>query len=231
MKNYIIIGASHGIGYSLSKQLVSQGHKVFGYARTLSSEPISGIEFQILDTTQDVLDTASLPDVIDGFVYCPGSIVLKPFHRLKFEQFQDDMNINFFGMLRNLQQVLPNLRKSSLSSVVLFSTVAAKLGMPFHTSIAASKAAIEGFAKSLAAEYAPQMRVNVIAPSVTDTPLAERLLSNEAKRKAIKDRHPLKQIGKAEDIVNLASFLLSDQSRWMTGQILGLDGGIGSLKV
>ena len=132
-------------------------------------------------------------------------------------------------MIRVLQAVLPNLVASQQSSVVLYSTVAVKIGMPFHTSVAAAKGAIEGFARSLAAEYAPKLRVNVIAPSLTDTPLADKFLNNDIKKEKAAERHPLKRAGKASDIASMTSFLLSDQSSWMTGQIIGIDGGMSAL--
>ena len=231
MKNYVVIGASYGIGQHITKQLANQGHRVYAFSRTLPQVQEPNVIYTLCDITTDTIDLSNLPDVLDGFVYCVGSIVLKPFHRLPFSQFEKDMHLNFFAMVKVLQQLIPNLRKASNASVVLFSTVATKLGMPFHTSIASAKAAIEGFAKSLAAEYAPTLRVNVIAPSVTDTPLANRLLSNDAKRQAITERHPLKQIGQPDQVAELATYLLSDKAQWMTGQVIGLDGGIGSLKV
>lgn len=135
------------------------------------------------DAATDTLNTSLLPDVINGFVYCPGSINLRPFRGLKPEAFESDLQINFISMIKALQTILPNLSAANQSSVVLFSSVAAGMGMPFHTSVAAAKGAIEGFAKALAAEYAPKIRVNVIAPSLTDTPLAEKFLSNEEKGK------------------------------------------------
>jgi NAD(P)-dependent dehydrogenase (short-subunit alcohol dehydrogenase family) len=142
------------------------------------------------DAATDTLDTSLLPEVIDGFVYCPGSINLRPFRGLKPEAFESDLQINFISMIKALQSVLSNLSAANQSSVVLFSSVAAGMGMPFHTSVAAAKGAIEGFAKALAAEYAPKIRVNVIAPSLTDTPLAEKFLSNEEKKEKSAQRHP-----------------------------------------
>jgi len=143
----------------------------------------------------------------------------------------EDMHINFLFLVKILHSILPKLLNSEQASLVFFSTVAVKVGMPYHTSIAAAKGAIEGFAKAFAAEYAPKFRVNVIAPSLTDTPLAKRLLGNEKKREKMDERHPLKRVGEAEDIANIASFLLSDESSWITGQVLGVDGGISTLNV
>ncbi len=147
------------------------------------------------------------------------------------ESFQEEMNLNFFSLVKVVQGLLPKLKKSEQASLVFFSTVAVKVGMPFHTSIAAAKGAIEGFAKSLAAEYAPSFRVNVISPSLTDTQLSEKLLSNDAKREKMGDRHPLKRVGTPEDIANAVDFLISEKSSWMTGQILGIDGGLSTINV
>ncbi len=230
MKNILLIGGSTGIGLALTK-LLSEDHKVYVASRTqqeLQNVDVIHIPF---DVTTDHLDTSLLPEQLDGFVYCPGSINLKPFKRIKPEVFETDLQLNFLGLVKTLQTVLPNLSKSEQASAVFFSTVAVKVGMPFHTSVAAAKGAIEGFAKALAAEYAPSMRVNVIAPSLTDTPLAEKLLSNDAKREKMDERHPLKRVGTSEDIAKTAQFLLSDDSSWITGQILGIDGGISTLNV
>lgn len=172
-----------------------------------------------------------MPEVLDGFVYCPGSITLKPFRGLKTEDFAKELELNFLSLIRVLHGILPNLKASKKASLVFFSTVAVKVGMPFHTSISAAKGAIEGFARSLAAEYAPSLRVNVIAPSLTDTPLAEKLISNQSKRGMIEERHPLRRIGEAIDIAHLVEYLLSDKSSWMTGQTLGIDGGLSSLNL
>jgi NAD(P)-dependent dehydrogenase (short-subunit alcohol dehydrogenase family) len=183
------------------------------------------------DATTDTLDTSKLPEVIDGLVYCPGSINLRPFRGLKPEAFEQDLQINFISLVKVIQSVLPNLTASNQSSIVLFSSVAASMGMPFHTSVAAAKGAIEGFAKAFAAEYAPKIRVNVIAPSLTDTPLAEKFLSNDDKKEKSAQRHPLKRVGTSEDMAQMASFLLSEKSSWISGQILHVDGGMSTLLV
>ena len=177
--------------------------------------------------TTDDLSTLDLPGELSGLVYCPGSINLRPFKGLKPEAFEADLKINVLGFVSCMQAVLPKLTTNS--SVVLYSTVAVKVGMPFHASVAASKGALEGLGKSLAAELAPNTRVNVIAPSITNTPLADRFLNNETKLEKSAQRHPLKRVGKAEDVASMTRFLLSDESSWMTGQIIGLDGGMSSL--
>lgn len=183
------------------------------------------------DATQDNIADLDLPDTIDGLVYFPGSINLKPFKMLKPEAFQEEMQLNFMSLVKVVQDLLPRLKSSEQASLVFFSTVAVKVGMPFHTSVAAAKGAIEGFSKALAAEYAPSFRVNVIAPSLTNTSLAEKLLSNEDKKKKMSDRHPLKRVGEAKDIANLVEFLLSEKSSWMTGQVLGMDGGLSTINL
>lgn len=228
MKNILLIGGSHGIGLSMVKELQETNH-LFVASRTdeaLQHENITHIKF---DVTTDELDTSQLPEKLDGFVYCPGSINLKPFKMMSLDTIKEDMELNFFAMVKTVKEIISLMNDGS--SMVFFSTIAVGTGMPFHTSVAASKGAIEGFAKSMAAEYAPKIRVNVIAPSLVDTPLAKRLLNNDKKREMMSDRHPLKRVGNPEDIANAAVFLLSDKSTWMTGQIIGVDGGLSTLNV
>ena len=230
MKNILLIGGSLGIGNAIAKEL-QNGANVYVASRTSENLANLNVTHIPFDATTESLDATNLPSVIDGLVYCPGSINLRPFRGLKLETFESDMNINFFSMVKVIQSVLPQLTASEQSSIVLFSTVAVKMGMPFHTSVAAAKGAIEGFAKALAAEYAPKIRVNVIAPSLTDTPLADKFLSNDEKREKSALRHPLKRFGTAEDIATMASFLLSDKSSWISGQIFHVDGGMSTLLV
>lgn len=230
MKNILLIGGSYGIGLAIAKELQYE-NKVFIASRTnenLTDLHITHIPF---DALNDTLDTTQLPEVIDGLVYCPGSINLRPFRGLKPESFEADMQINFISLVKVIQTVLPNLTASNQSSIVLFSSVAASMGMPFHTSVAAAKGAIEGFAKALAAEYAPKIRVNVIAPSLTDTPLADKFLNNDVKKEKSAERHPLKRVGTSDDMAQMASFLLSEKSSWISGQILHVDGGMSTLLV
>ncbi|RMA64584.1 SDR family NAD(P)-dependent oxidoreductase [Ulvibacter antarcticus] len=228
-KNILLIGGSYGIGNEIAN-LLKDSHNVHIASRS-NENPSEGITHYFFDALTDNILDLELPEEIHGFVYCPGSINLKPFKMLRPENFEEDMQLNFFSLVKVIQQLLPKFKAAGSSSLVFFSTVAVKTGMPFHTSIAASKGAIEGFAKALAAEYAPSFRVNVIAPSLTDTPLASKLLNNEDKIVKMGDRHPLKRVGTAKDIAAMATFLLTDQSSWITGQILGVDGGISTLNL
>lgn len=227
----LVIGGSKGIGLALVKKLVEDGNDVYVASRTADNLQNINIKKHIpfdvtADNPLDELDVAS----IDHLVYCPGTINLAPFRSIKPEVFADDFTLNVVGAVKVIQQCLPMLKKSEQASIVLFSTVAVIQGMRFHTSVAASKGAIEGLAKSLAAELAPTIRVNVIAPSITDTPLVSKLLSTPEKVETSANRHPLKRVGEAMDIANAASFLLSDQSNWVTGQIFNVDGGLSTIQ-
>jgi 3-oxoacyl-[acyl-carrier protein] reductase len=230
MKNILLIGGSYGIGLAIAKEL-QYDNKIYIASRTKEEIGDMHVTHIPFDATTDTLDTSLLPAVLDGLVYCPGSINLRPFKGLKIDAFENDLQINFLNLVKVLQTVLPNLTASSQSSVVLFSTVAATMGMPFHTSVSASKGAIEGFAKALAAEYAPKIRVNVIAPSLTDTPLANKFLNSEEKKEKSAARNPLKKVGTSEDVAQMASFLLSEKSNWISGQIFHVDGGMSTLLV
>ena len=232
-KNYVIVGGSSGIGLSLVHKLSAAGHQVTVISRT--SDELAGLSNTVhlkKDILEDEIDKDELPAVIDGLAYCPGSINLKPFRSLKTSAFLEDFNINVIGAVKVLQAAQRALKKAETpASIVLFSTVAVGQGMPFHASVAAAKGAVEGLTKSLAAEWAPKIRVNCIAPSLTDTPMAARLLATPEKTEASAQRHPLKRVGTPDDIASLAHFLLSENSGWITGQVLGIDGGLSTLKV
>ena len=228
MKNILLIGGSTGIGLELSKKL-EDNYNVFISTRNPEKFSSSNIKTTKLDLDKD-FEADWLPEVIDGFVYLPGTINLRPFKGLKSEVFIDDFNINVLGCIKILQKKLNRLEASENSSIVMFSTVAVKLGMPFHSSVSSSKGAIEGLTRSLAAEFAPKIRVNAIAPSLLNTPMSDKFLNSDTKLDNAKNRHPLKEIGSPEDISDLVMFLLEDKSKWMTGQIIPFDGGIGSLK-
>ncbi len=228
-RNILLIGGNSGIGLATARRLLAQGDTLFAAAR--SSGPLEelGIPVQSFDASKP--GNLVLPPVLDGFIYFPGSITLKPFHRLTAEDFLNDFQINCLGAVVALQAALPALKAAPTASVVLFSTVAVAQGLPFHASIAAAKGAVEGLMLSLAAELAPKIRVNAIAPSLTDTPLAGALLNSDAKKEASAKRHPLQQVGNPDDLAELAAFLLSDASKFMTGQVLRPDGGLSSVRL
>lgn len=230
MKNYLIIGGSTGIGKALTEQLALEGtiYATYNKNKTESNNP--NVTYYHLDVTSDELELEQLPNEIHGLAYCPGSINLMPFKRIKPSQFLEDFNLQVNGAIKIIQQVLPNLKAAKNSSILFFSTVAVQNGFNFHSQVAASKGAIEGLTRALAAEFSPTIRVNAIAPSLTDTPLASKLLSTEEKKEANAQRHPLKSIGTPENIAELGAFLLTDKAKWITGQIIHADGGMSSIK-
>ncbi len=218
-KRVLIVGGNTGIGAALNEQLLAEGVETILISRNQGG----------VDVIDDEPNFLVIDGAIDALVYCPGSINLKPFRGLKISDFQHDMDVNYFGAVKTIKNYLPNLKESKDASIVLFSTVAVQKGMPFHSSIAGAKGAVEGLTRALAAELAPSIRVNCVAPSLTDTPLAEKLLRNEKQREGAEQRHPLKAIGAAVDVAHMANFLISDKARWMSGQIIGVDGGMSSL--
>lgn len=229
-RNILIIGGSSGIGRALAVELASSGDVVHLASRH-EGEPIgASAKFQTYDVT-DKDATLELPEKLDGLVYCPGTINLKPFGRLSDDDFQHELDVNYLGAVRAIRQAQAALKKADHASIVLFSTVAVQTGLPFHASISGAKGAVEGLTRSLAAEFSPKIRVNCLALSLTDTPLAGNLLSSDDKRKASADRHPLKRIGDAGEVAKTAAFLLGSDSGFMTGQVLQIDGGISTLKM
>jgi 3-oxoacyl-[acyl-carrier protein] reductase len=234
MKKLLIVGASKGIGLQAATLATQAGHSLFTLSRTMTDE-LAALQttHQLFDAANDDYTTlTTLPDSLDGVIFCPGSITLKPFNRLSTDDFLNDYKQNVLGAVKCIQHVLPLLKKAEHgSSVVLFSTVAVKIGMGFHASIASAKGAVEALGKSLAAELAPNnIRVNVIAPSLTNTPLASMLLNTSEKIEASNKRHPLQRIGTPNDIAALANYLISDNASWTTGQIFNIDGGMSSIK-
>jgi NAD(P)-dependent dehydrogenase (short-subunit alcohol dehydrogenase family) len=230
MKKYLVIGCSSGIGRAIFNSL-AKGHQVTGtYYKNQPQNPPSNSSIHYLNVLDEDLDFSFIPEKLDGLIYCPGSIHLKPFHRFKEEDFIKDYQLQLIGAVKVIQACLAALKKSEQASIVLFSTVAVQNGFSFHSLVSSNKGAIEGLTRALSAELAPKIRVNCIAPSITDTPLAQSILSTPEKREANAQRHPLKAIGSPDDIANAALFLLGEESKWMTGQILHLDGGIGTIR-
>jgi 3-oxoacyl-[acyl-carrier protein] reductase len=225
MQKILVIGGSQGISAAIV-ELAQADFEIITISRT-SLAKACGQHF-VCDITNEPLPAIDMP--LSGLVYCPGSINLKPFASLKLDDFRVDLEINTIGAIRCLQHYLPNLKAADSASVVLFSSVAVQTGLAYHATVAASKGAIEGLTRTLAAEWAPAIRVNAIAPSLTDTPLAERLLRDTSRREAAAARHPLKRIGSSTDIAQMAVFLLSDKASWITGQIFAVDGGVSAIK-
>ena len=231
MKTILIIGASSGIGKELALQLASSGHQVVG---TYHRHPITSNHSNLRYVAYDVMGETPLqdmPEKIDALVYCPGSILLKPFVRIRPDDFMQDYQLNVLGAVKVIQTILPALKLAPQASIVFLSSVAAGLGLNYHSVVASSKGALEGLTRALAAEFAPTIRVNAIALSLTDTPLANGLLNTEQKMEANAQRHPMKRIGNTSDVTHMISFILSDQASWITGQIFHVDGGMSSLKV
>ncbi|NND31561.1 MAG: SDR family oxidoreductase [Saprospiraceae bacterium] len=230
MKNILIVGGSSGIGYQLVQSLDKNDHQVFAtYHSNKMVSDETNLQYHPLDVTGDSVSFNYLPDTLHGLVYCPGTINLKPFSRITPDDFLKDYNIQVIGAIKVIQEVLPQLKKSGAGSIVLFSTVAVQRGFNFHTQVAASKGAIEGLCRALSAEFAPGIRVNCVAPSLTDTGLAARLIATGEKRKLNADRHPLKRIGTPKDMAEMTAYLLSEKASWITGQIFKVDGGISSI--
>ncbi len=227
MKTILVIGGSHGIGKALIAEMQST-YKIINISRTIPDYDITHIEHYSCDVLKEELP---IIDSLDGLIYCPGSINLKPINRLSETDFKNDFEINVLGAVRVIQFYLKALKSGINPSVVLFSSVAVKLGMPYHASIAVSKAGVEALVKTLGAELAPYIRFNAIAPTLTETRLAEKLLRNDVMKEKMIDRHPLKSILQPEDVTHLAEFLLSDKSKKMTGQVIELDCGIVSFKL
>jgi len=227
MKTIVIIGGSKGIGNSILTKMLEDS-KVVNISRTAPENTHENITHYNCDILTD-----ELPDLesVDSLIYCPGSINLKPVSRLSLDHFRADFEINVLGAVKAIQKYLPKLKEGKNPSILLFSTVASKLGMPFHASVATSKSGVEGLVKSLGAEFAPTIRVNAIAPTVTDTQLASKLLRNEKMIENITERHPLKKFLNPEEVAATAAFLLSDKAASFSGQIFEMDCGIVSFKI
>lgn len=217
----LLIGASSDIACHLYETYKSD----YDFIRFSSNDEFSDVSNFNLQDPDTFIDIEN----ISGIVYFPGTIVLKPFKQLGLEDFKNDYDINVLGLLKILKYYQSSLIDGS--SLVFISTVAAKLGMPFHSSISMCKASLEALAISLAAEWAPKVRVNCVAPSLVNTKLAKRFFRNDKQKEMMSERHPLKKTGKSEDISHTIEFLLSNKSNWVSGQVFNIDGGMSSLKI
>ena len=227
MKNIVIIGGSKGIGNAILRYAIKDNN-VINISRNLPeiSHP------NLTNYQLDVL-VSELPDIeqVDVIIYCPGSINLKPIMSLGIDDFRNDFEINVIGAVKSIQKYLPTLKKGTNPSIILFSTVAAKLGMPFHASIATAKSGVEGLVKSLGAELAPTVRVNAIAPTITETSLSAAILRNDRMKENMIERHPMKGYLDPEEVAGMAKFLMSDSAKSISGQVFEMDYGIVSFKI
>jgi 3-oxoacyl-[acyl-carrier protein] reductase len=227
MKNIVIIGGSKGIGKAILQQQL-ENNIVYNLSRTSPEFTHPNLKHFEINALQD-----TLPDIenIDVLIYCPGSINLKPIMSLSIDDFKNDFEINVIGAVKVIQKYLPNLKKGTNPSIVLFSSVAAKMGMPFHASIATAKAGVEGLVKSLGAELASVVRVNAIAPTITDTTLASNILRNDRMKENMIERHPMKNYLQAEEVAEMVDFLISEKAKSISGQIFEMDYGLVTFKI
>lgn len=228
MKNILIIGGSKGIGFEILKQQLANNNQVMNISRNMPEITHNNLKHFSLNVLSD-----PLPDLenIDTIIYCPGSINLKPIGSLSIDDFRNDFEINVIGAVKVIQKYLTILKKGNNPSIVLFSTVAAKLGMPFHASIATSKAGVEGLVKSLGAELASVVRVNAIAPTITETSLSANILRNDRMKENMVERHPMKNYLKPDEVANMANFLISENAKSISGQVFEMDYGLVTFKM
>ena len=228
MRNIVIIGGSKGIGNAILTSQLNLNNNFFNISRTAPEITHPNLTHYNCDVLKD-----EFPDIelVDTLIYCPGSINLKPISTLTIDDFRTDFEINVIGAVKAIKKYLKPLKNGNNPNILLFSTVATKLGMPYHASIAASKSAIDGLTKSLGAELAPTIRINAIAPTVTDTDLASKILRNDTMKEVISEKHPLKRYLNTNDVAALADFLISQKSSAISGQIFNLDCGIVTFKI
>jgi 3-oxoacyl-[acyl-carrier protein] reductase len=227
MRNIVIIGGSKGIGSAILLQQL-QNNKVYNISRTAPEITHPNLIHHQISILED-----DLPEIeaVDVLIYCPGSITLKPIMSLNLNDFRNDFEINVIGAVKAIQKYLPALKKGNNPSIVLFSTVAAKLGMPFHASIATAKAGVEGLVKSLGAELASVVRVNAIAPTITETSLSANILRNDRMKENMIERHPMKSYLKPSEVAEMANYLISENAKSISGQVFEMDYGIVSFKL
>ena len=213
MKKILIVGSSSDISNTLQKD------NNYNFINLTSKE-----------TDFDILEPSTFPKLenLDGLVYFPGTVNLRPFSNYRERDFQKDYEVNVLGLINVLKNYQLALNQNA--SIVTISSIAADFGMPFHASISMCKASVEALTRSLAAEWAPKVRLNCIAPSLVETKMTERLTNSDSKKEAIKNKHPLKKIGETSDIANMISFLLSDKAKWITGQTIRIDGGLSTIR-
>ncbi len=232
--NFVIAGGSKGTGLELVRQLEPDADRIDVYSRSAGDLKAGGkCNHYVCDFSHADVQLEGLPDSIHGAAYCPGSIQLRAFRGLQPDDFRRDLEINLIGAVKFLQACLPGLKKGSVdhpAGVILFSTIAVSQGMAMHASVAAAKGAVEGLTRSLAAEWAPAIRVNCLAPALTETPLTARFFETDESRKKMAARYPLGRTGKPKDLASIARFLLLPDSSWITGQVIGVDGGLSTLR-